>query len=125
MAKKKTQMEVISEETSITSEIEKIEEKTISTHNLKDLTLTELVDAEKAVNTVCKKYENSLRNYDGTILRNTKEYDIFQKFNDLHTRIITEMENKLEWLNSRITEAKEWIHRLQDTMVEITSLEQG
>ena len=38
---------------------------------------------------------------------------------------ITEMENKLEWLNSRITEAKEWIHRLQDTMVEITSLEQG
>lgn len=95
MAKKKTQMEVISEETSITSKIEKNEEKTISTHNLKDLTLTELVDAEKAVNTVCKKYENSLRNYDGTILRNTKEYDMFQKFNDLHTRIITEMENKL------------------------------
>ena len=39
--------------------------------------------------------------------------------------MITEMENKLEWLNSRITEAKEWINRLQDTMVEITSLEQG
>ena len=39
--------------------------------------------------------------------------------------MITEMENKLEQLNSRITEAKEWINRLQDTMVETTPLEQG
>ena len=36
---------------------------------------------------------------------------------------ITEMKNTLEGINSRITEAEEWINELQDRMVEITAIE--
>ena len=40
-------------------------------------------------------------------------------------KIITEMEKKntLEGINSRITEAEEWISDLDDRMVEITATE--
>ena len=36
-----------------------------------------------------------------------------------------EMKNTLEGINSRITEAEEWISELEDGMVEITSAEQN
>ena len=35
------------------------------------------------------------------------------------------MNNTLEGINSRITEAEEWISDLEDTMVEITSAKQN
>ena len=38
---------------------------------------------------------------------------------------ITEMKNPLEGINSRITEAEEWISDLEDRMVEITAAEQN
>ena len=38
---------------------------------------------------------------------------------------ITEMENTLEGINSRKTEAEEWISYLEDTMVEFTAVEQN
>ena len=37
----------------------------------------------------------------------------------------TEMNNKQERINSRITEAEEWINDLEDRMVEITATEQN
>ena len=37
----------------------------------------------------------------------------------------TEMSNTLEGINSRITEAKEWINDLEDRTVEITATEQN
>ena len=37
----------------------------------------------------------------------------------------TEMNNILEGINSRITEAEEWISDLEDRMVEITATEQN
>ena len=37
---------------------------------------------------------------------------------------ITEMKNTLEGINSRITEAEEWISDLEDRMVEFTAVEQ-
>ena len=37
---------------------------------------------------------------------------------------ITEIKNTLQWNNSRISEAEEWISELEDKMVEITSEEQ-
>ena len=39
--------------------------------------------------------------------------------------IITEMENTLEVINSRITEAEEWISDLELRMVELTAMEQN
>ena len=38
---------------------------------------------------------------------------------------ITEMKNTLEGINSRITEAEEWISDLEDRMVEISAVEQN
>ena len=38
---------------------------------------------------------------------------------------ITEMKNTLEGMNSRVTEAEEWISDLEDKMVEITAEEIG
>ena len=38
---------------------------------------------------------------------------------------ITEMKTTLEGINSRITEAEEWISELEDKMVEITAREQN
>ena len=38
--------------------------------------------------------------------------------------IISEMKNTLEGINSRITEAEEWIRDLKDRMVETTVMEQ-
>ena len=38
---------------------------------------------------------------------------------------ITEMKNTLEGINSRITEAEEWISDLEDRMVEFTAAEQN
>ena len=37
----------------------------------------------------------------------------------------TEINNTLEGINSRVTEAKEWISELEDTVVEITATEQN
>ena len=39
------------------------------------------------------------------------------------TKEHTEMNNTLEGINSRITEAEEWISDLEDRMVEITAIE--
>ena len=38
---------------------------------------------------------------------------------------INEIKNTLEGINSRITEAEEWISDLEDKMVEITTAEQN
>ena len=38
---------------------------------------------------------------------------------------ITEMKNTLEGINSRITEAEEWISELEERMVEFTAKEQN
>ena len=38
---------------------------------------------------------------------------------------ITEMKNRLEGINSRITKAEEWISELEDRMVEFTAMEQN
>ena len=38
---------------------------------------------------------------------------------------ITETKNTLEWINSKIYEAEEWISELEDKMMEMTSEEQN
>ena len=41
------------------------------------------------------------------------------------TNTITKMKNTLEGINSRITEAEEWISNLEDRMVEFTGVKQN
>jgi Txe/YoeB family toxin of Txe-Axe toxin-antitoxin module len=58
----------------------------------KEHTIEELVYAEKAVFSICKKYENSVKNYDGSISQDGKEYQKYKFFNDIHHKIINKME---------------------------------
>lgn len=95
MAKKETKIEVISEETKIVPTNNLTKEKNDKKNIIDDLTLTDLVYVEKAINVVCKKYENTLRNYDGSISRHSKEYEKFQIFNELRSNVIEKMENEL------------------------------
>ena len=37
---------------------------------------------------------------------------------------VTEMKNKLEGINNRKNEAEEWVSQLENSMVEITAMEQ-
>ena len=55
--------------------------------------------------------------------------EIMEKMQEIFTKELknkeTEMNNTLEGINSRITEAEEWINDLKDRMVEITAAEQN
>ena len=52
-------------------------------------------------------------------LRRIKEQTVIKK------NTVTEIKNTLEGINSRITEAEEWISELEDSMLEITVEEQS
>jgi hypothetical protein len=95
MAKKENKIEVISEETTVLTENVNNNEKIEEINNFDSLTLQDLCYVEKAINVVCKKYENTIRNYDGSISTNTKEYERFKSINTLHSRVINKMENEL------------------------------
>lgn len=95
MAKKENKIEVVSEETTVVSENIATKNDNKTENAFDSLTLSDLYYVERAINTVCKKYENTLRNYDGSISTNTKEYERFKSINTLHSKVINKMENEL------------------------------
>ena len=95
MAKKENKIEVISEETTVVYENVNTKNENNDKNTLESLTLSDLYYVEAAINTVCKKYENTLRNYDGSISTNTKEYERFKAINSLRSKVINKMENEL------------------------------
>lgn len=62
--------------------------------NISDYTLTVLLELEKAARIVCMKYESASKNYDGSIINND-QYSLFKKYNDFRSRVIDEMEKRL------------------------------
>lgn len=72
-----------------------IEEERRKKNTLELMTLEELVYAEKASRLVCQKYENTVKNYDGSFQQNTIEYEKFKKINTIHQNILNKIENKL------------------------------
>ena len=95
MAKKENKIEVISEETTVVSEKANVKNVDNKETAFDSLTLSDLYYIEMAINTVCKKYENTLRNYDGSISTNTKEYERFKSINSLRGKVINKMETEL------------------------------
>ena len=57
-------------------------------------------------------------------LRNKHREELKDRKTEMNNTI-TEKKNTLEGINSRITEAEEWISDLEDRMVEITATEQN
>ena len=62
---------------------------------MEKLTNSEIVDLERMCRMVCVKYEQTIKNYDGTISTEGKNADTFKKYNALHERILSEMESRL------------------------------
>jgi hypothetical protein len=62
--------------------------------NISNYTLTVLLELEKAARIVCMKYESASKNYDGSIINND-QYSLFKKYNDFRSRVIDEMEKRL------------------------------
>ena len=65
---------------------------------ISEMSLMELVYAEKAARVVCQKYENTVKNYDGSFVQNGVEYNTFRTFNNLRNKIILKLEEKLKEL---------------------------
>ena len=63
---------------------------------IKELTLRELIDIDIATSLICKNYENGIKQYDGTINTNSKEYASFSFYNKLHLEVIKELEERLK-----------------------------
>ena len=64
--------------------------------NLNSLSIQELIYIEQATRIVCQKYENTVKNYDGSFKQNGDDYNNFKKFNMLRNKVISKLEEKLE-----------------------------
>ena len=64
-------------------------------NSLDRLSLEELILCEKAARIICQKYENTVKNYDGSFIQNGDEYNKFKTFNSMRNRIILKLEEKL------------------------------
>ena len=67
-----------------------------------------------------KNLENKMEKMQGTINKDLEELR-----NKHRNNTITEIKNTLEGINSKISEAEEWISELEDKMVEVTAEEQN
>ena len=94
MAKK----EVIKVETELVAVAEPLVTHIVTEEKFSQLSLMELVYAEKAAKIICQRYENSIKNYDGSIARNSVEYNKFKQFNNLHQEILDKIEETLSKL---------------------------
>ena len=94
MAKKeviKVEKELVAVDEPLVTEIE-------TNEKFSRLSLIELVYAEKAAKIICQRYENSIKNYDGSIARNSVEYNKFKQFNNLHQELLDKIEETLSRL---------------------------
>ena len=94
MAKK----EVIKVEKELVAVAEPLVTHIVTEEKFSQLSLMELVFAEKAAKIICQRYENSIKNYDGSIARNSVEYNKFKKFNNLHQELLDKIEETLSRL---------------------------
>ena len=62
---------------------------------IKSLSVSELVDYEKAVKAVSLRYENNIKMYDGSIKTEGEDYQRYNVLNGIHFKILTELENRL------------------------------
>jgi hypothetical protein len=103
MAKKESkievQKEVINDEPRLVAKAEPlvthISAEAHNTFNIDTLSIADLVYVEQCVKSVCQRYENSIKNYDGTISHNSVEYKKFKTFLDIHHKILNKMEERL------------------------------
>ena len=101
MAKKeviKVEKELVAVAEPLVTKIEPLVTEIETNEKFSQLSLMELVYAEKAAKIICQRYENSIKNYDGSIARNSVEYNKFKQFNNLHQELLDKIEETLSRL---------------------------
>lgn len=63
--------------------------------SIRDLDIAMLVKYETAAKMICQRYENTVKNYDGSIDNNSSDYKAFSKYNNIRTALLNEIERKL------------------------------
>ena len=96
MAKKKNETNAVPIEHELIETSVPLPLATISNKvNLNSLSIQELIYIEQATRIVCQKYENTVKNYDGSFKQNGGDYNNFKKFNTLRNKVISKLEEKL------------------------------
>jgi hypothetical protein len=67
----------------------------LSKPTLKSISLFDLLTLEKASGLICKRYENTVKMYDGTINAKGGEYARFKTYLDIHTNVLNEIEKRI------------------------------
>lgn len=101
MAKKeviKVEKELVAVAEPLVTKIEPLVTEIETNDKFSQLSLMELVYAEQAAKIICQRYENSIKNYDGSIARNSVEYNKFKQFNNLHQELLDKIEETLSRL---------------------------
>lgn len=62
---------------------------------IETISLFELLTLEKASGLICKRYENTVKMYDGTINAKGGEYARFKTYLDIHTNVLNEIEKRI------------------------------
>lgn len=62
---------------------------------LDKMSLSELIELEKASKIICFRYENASRMYDGSI-EDGESYNNFKKYNDFHDEVVKRMEKIID-----------------------------
>lgn len=75
----------------VTTNVIKVEKN----YKINSLSIQELIYVEQATKIVCQKYENTVKNYDGSFRQNGDDYNNFKKFNTLRNKVISKLEEKL------------------------------
>jgi len=57
--------------------------------------LKDLLELEKATRIIVQRYENTIKNYDGTINDDTASFEKFSKYNKIYTKILEDIEKKI------------------------------
>lgn len=61
-----------------------------------EISLSELMDLEKACNVICKNYENAVKMYDGSINTKANEHQLFVYYSNVRLKILKEIEERLK-----------------------------
>ena len=65
------------------------------TTNLSTLNISDLYFYEQAAKEICTRYENTIKQYDGSIRTDGHEFANYDKFNKIYLKIVEELEKRV------------------------------
>ena len=66
--------------------------------DISKISISDLYFYEQAAKEICTRYENNIKQYDGSIRTEGNEYNSYSKFNKIYLKIMEELENRVSKL---------------------------